>query len=89
MWWTIIFYLLNRKQFQSTADKIKTKITSINSPFDNCWFLINSDGMDKCQKRYSYKGDILTGIAQYIQMVKHIKGKMNEDSNRRQQKIRK
>ena len=61
--------------------EIKTQITSINSSFDNCWFLIDSDNSDKCKRRYGYKGDILLGIAEYIKMVKHFKRKMNEDSD--------
>ena len=32
--------------------EIRTQITSINSPFDKCWFLIYSDNTDKCTKRY-------------------------------------
>ena len=63
--------------------EINTKITSTNSPFDKCWFLIDSDGNDKCTKRYSYKGDILTGIAEYVKMVKHLKRSINENSNNR------
>ena len=56
-----------------------TQITSINSPFDSCWFLIDSDNSDKCTRRYCCKGDILTGIAEYIKMVKHLKEKENEE----------
>jgi len=55
--------------------EISTKITSTNSPFDYCWFLIDSDNSDKCKRRYSYKGDILIGITEYIKMVKYIKEK--------------
>jgi len=58
--------------------EIRTQITSTNSIFDKCWFLIDSDGSDKCVKRYSYKGDVLKGIAEYIKLVKHFK-KMNEE----------
>ena len=58
--------------------EIRTQITSTNSPFDKCWFLIDSDGNDKCTKRYTYKGDILKGVAEYIKVVKHFK-KMNEE----------
>ena len=71
------------KRNEKMLFEIRTQITSINSPFDNCWFLIDSDNSDKCKRRYSYKGDILLGIAEYIKMVKHFKRKINEDSNRR------
>ena len=63
------------KRNENLLFQIKTKITSVNSPFDSCWFLINSDETDLCQKRYSYKGNVLGGIAEYIKIVKHLKGK--------------
>ena len=31
--------------------EISTQITSVNSSFDNCWFLINTDSSDKCTRR--------------------------------------
>ena len=71
------------KRNEKMLFEIRTQITSINSPFDNCWFLINSDGSDKCTKRYSYRGSILEGIAEYIKVVKLLKRSMNENSNRR------
>ena len=69
------------KRNEKMLFEINTKITSINSPFDDCWFLIDSDNTDKCKKRYSYKGDILLGIAEYIKMVKHFQRSRNEDSD--------
>ena len=42
---------------------------------------IDSDESDKCRRRYSFKGDILSGIAEYIKVVKLIQRKRNEDSN--------
>ena len=38
------------------------------------WFVINSDG-EKNSWRYSYNGNILEGIVQYIKLTKHIRGK--------------
>ena len=61
------------KRNEKMLFEIKTKITSINSSFDNCWFLIDSNGEDKCKRRYSFKGSILKGIIEYIKMVKHFK----------------
>ena len=69
------------KRNEKMLFEIRTQITSINSPFDKCWFLIDSNETDKCTKRYSYKGDILKGITEYIKIVKHLKGKQNENSN--------
>ena len=71
------------KRNEKMLFEIRTQITSINSPFDNCWFLIDTDNSDDCKKRYSYKGDILNGIAEYIKIVKLIKRKENENSYNR------
>ena len=71
------------KRNEKMLFEISTQITSINSHFDSCWFLIDSDNSDKCTRRYSYKGDILAGIAEYIKMVKHFQRSRNENSNRR------
>ena len=70
------------KRNQKMLFEIKTKITSINSAFDNCWFLIDTNNSDKCSSRYKYKGDdILSGITEYIKMVKHFQRSINEDSD--------
>ena len=69
------------KRNEKMLFEISTQITSINSPLDSCWFLIHTNGEDKCTKRYSYKGDILSGIAEYIKMIKHFQRSMNEDSD--------
>ena len=71
------------KRNEKMLFEINTQITSINSPLDNCWFLIDSDDNDKCKRRYSYKGNVLTGITEYIKMVKHFKRNRYEDSNSR------
>ena len=69
------------KRNEKMLFEIRTQITSINSPFDKCWFLIDSDNTDKCTKRYSFKGNILKGIAEYIKMVKHFQRSRNENSD--------
>ena len=69
------------KRNEKMLFEINTQITSKNSPFDSCWFLINTDNNDKCKSRYRYEGDILTGIAEYIKMVNHFQRSMNEDSD--------
>ena len=66
------------KRNEKMLFEINTQITSINSPLDNCWFLIDSDDNDKCKRRYSYKGNVLTGVSEYIKMVKHFK-KVNRE----------
>ena len=67
------------KRNEKMLFEIRTQITSINSPFDNCWFLIDPNGEDKSKRRYGFKGDILKGIAEYIKMVKLLKNKLNEE----------
>ena len=71
------------KRNEKMLFEISTQITSINSSLDSCWFLIDTDNSDKCKRRYCCKGDVLTGITEYIKMVKHFQRSMNEDSNRR------
>ena len=71
------------KRNEKMLFEIHTKITSINSPFDNCWFLIDKKDEDKCKKRYNFRGDILSGIAEYIKIIKHLKGKENEENRNR------
>ena len=71
------------KRNEKMLFEINTTITSKNSTFDNCWFLIDLDDSDKCKRRYCWKGDILTGIAEYIKVVKYLKRSINENSNHR------
>ena len=71
------------KRNEKMLFEIHTKITSINSPLDSCWFLIDTDETDKCKRRYCCRGDILTGIAEYIKMVKYLKRKENEEDRNR------
>ena len=71
------------KRNEKMLFEISTQITSTNSPLDNCWFLIDSDNSDKCKKRYSYKGEILNGLAEYIKVVKLLKRSINESRNSR------
>ena len=60
------------KRNEKMLFEISTQITSTNSPFDKCWFLIDSDDTDKCTRRYCCKGNILSGMAQYIKIIKHL-----------------
>ena len=61
------------KRNEKMLFEINTKITSINSSFDSCWFLIDTDLKDNCKSRYKYEGSILNGIAEYIKMIKFFK----------------
>jgi len=60
------------KRNEKMLFEIDTKITSTNSLFDSCWFLIDAREEDNCKKRYSYKGSILSGITEYIKIIKHL-----------------
>ena len=66
------------KRNEKMLFEVNTKITSINSPFDNCWFLIDSNKSDKCKRRYTWNGDILEGIVKYIEVSKVFKKKVDE-----------
>ena len=66
------------KRNEKMLFEINTQITSRNNPFDSCWFLIDTDNTDQCTRRYCYKSDVLSGIAEYIKMVKHFK-KVNKE----------
>ena len=67
------------KRNEKMLFEISTQITSINSSLDTCWFLIDLDNSDKCKSRYRCKNDVLSGIAGYIKMVKHLKEKENDE----------
>ena len=71
------------KRNEKMLFETNTQITSRNTPFKSCWFLIDPDNSDKCKTRYSFHGDILPGIAEFLKLVKHLQRRMNEDSNRR------
>ena len=71
------------KRNEKMLFEITIQITSRNSPFDNCWFLIDFNGDDKCICRYKFKGSILQGIVEYLKLVKHLKEKENEESRSR------
>jgi len=60
--------------------EINTKITK---EFEPVWFLIDPDDEDECQSRYKYKGEILRGIVEYLQIAKKIVKDMDENSNHR------
>jgi hypothetical protein len=45
--------------------------TKITKRFEYSWFLIQSGG-DKSTWRYKNDGDILTGIASYLKITKHL-----------------
>ena len=56
--------------------EINTKITKTIS--DKVWYLIDSTEKDKTPARYKWRGDILTGIVQYIELYRHV----NKEENR-------
>ena len=56
--------------------QINTKITSTDC---QAWFTIQRTKKDKLGPyRYKYVGDIMSGLAQYFKMIKHLKDKENE-----------
>lgn len=50
--------------------KVNTKITKNDV---HVWFLIDSENNKNNSSRYTYNGDILEGIVQYLDIVNHMK----------------
>ena len=59
--------------------KFQTKITK---KFDRTWFLIDSTGEDESKYSFKYTGEILQGIAKYIELILKVR-KNDYDDNRR------
>ena len=57
------------KRNEKLLFEVNTKITK---RFEMAWFLIESKD-DNNSARYRYDGDILEGIVQYLDIIKHIK----------------
>jgi len=60
------------KRNEKMLFEIRTQITSKNSPFDSCWILIDTELKNKSKRRFKYEGNIITGIEEYIKMIKHL-----------------
>jgi hypothetical protein len=69
------------KRNEKMLFETNTQITKRNTPFTTCWFLIDPEKTDKCKSRYHYHGDVLSGISEFIKMVKHLQRRINEDSD--------
>jgi oligoribonuclease NrnB/cAMP/cGMP phosphodiesterase (DHH superfamily) len=54
---------------------VNTKITKEKT---DVWFLINSKN-ETSNWRYKHDGDILSGISQYIKIIKHLKRKIKNE----------
>ena len=64
------------KKFISDSQGLLFEVnTKMTKSFERCWFLLNSNEDDKSLHRYEWKGNILNGIVQYMELVKHIKMK--------------
>ena len=69
------------KRNENLLFEVNTKITKRH---DFGWFVITKNRKDKSKYRYMYDGDILTGIVQYVKIIKHIKKReSNEGSDNR------
>ena len=62
------------KEFISESDGLLFEVnTRITKQSEYCWFLINPTEKDKSRRRYEWKGDILEGIVQFMEIAKHVK----------------
>ena len=60
------------EDFVKRNEKILFEITTkITKRFEYTWFLIKGEG-DKSQWRYKNDGDVLSGIASYLKIIKHL-----------------
>ena len=60
------------KRNEKLLFEVNTKITKVK---EDVWFLISSK---KSGSRYSFDGDILQGISQYLKIINHIKKRDSE-----------
>ena len=59
------------EEFVKRNEKLLFEVnTKITKGYGNAWFVIDNSGMDKCTHRYKYTGDILTGIVNYVKIIK-------------------
>ena len=67
----------NCKDFVKRNEHLLFEVnTKITKRFENVWFLIDSEN-EKSHGRYRYDGDILNGIVQYLEIIKHIRKRDN------------
>ena len=61
------------KDFVKRNEKLLFEVnTKITKQFENVWFLIDSEN-EKSHGRYRFDGNILEGIVQYLEIIKHMK----------------
>tara|TARA_Y100000310_G_C20578158_1_gene761539 strand:+ start:157 stop:534 length:378 start_codon:yes stop_codon:yes gene_type:complete len=67
------------KDFVKRNEKILFEVnTKITKQCNYAWFLIESDG-DVSNSSFQYRGDILSGISNYLKMTKFLKKKNEGD----------
>ena len=61
------------KDFVKRNEKLLFEVnTKITKQFENVWYLIDSEN-EKSHGRYRFDGNILEGIVQYLEIIKHMK----------------
>tara|TARA_Y100000310_G_C20411129_1_gene682038 strand:+ start:204 stop:563 length:360 start_codon:yes stop_codon:yes gene_type:complete len=61
------------KDFIKRNEKLLFEVnTKITKTFENTWYLIQSKN-DRSSGRYSFNGNILNGIAGYLEIINHMK----------------
>ena len=63
------------KRNEKLLFEINTKITKNDI---HVWYLIDSEDNKNISSRYTYNGDILEGIVQYLDIVNHMKKRDNK-----------
>ena len=73
VFWHVNLTEQNCKDFVKRNEQLLFEVnTKITKRFEKTWFLIKTEN-DKSTSRYSYDGDILKGIVQYLEIINHIK----------------
>jgi len=65
------------KRNEKLLFEVVTKITKLH---DYGWFVIDTHNEDKSKHRYTYYGDILNGIVQYLEIIKFMHKKEKNES---------
>ena len=73
VFWHVNLTEQNCKDFVKRNEHLLFEVnTKITKGFKNAWFIIDSKN-EKSSGRYTFDGDILRGISQYLKIINHIK----------------
>ena len=78
VFWHVNLTEQNCKDFVKRNEHLLFEVnTKITKRFESVWFLIKSKN-EKSSGRYTFDGDILQGISQYLKIINHMKKRDGE-----------